>query len=79
VVARVATQVTTGVLPEGLEKVADAELRPFIELCIMHDPEQRPESRVLLKHPFFESIRTGRINCPGVKKVGVFRVSREGL
>jgi len=66
--AQIYRKVTTGVLPSGLDKVENQELRQFIELCISHDPELRPESRMLLKHPFFESIRTGKINCPGVDK-----------
>ena len=59
-------------LPSGLSKVANDETREFIELCISHDPELRPESRQLLKHAFFESIRTGKMSCPGVDKVRGF-------
>lgn len=58
-----------GVLPSGLDKVENQELRDFIELCISHDPELRPHSRQLLKHTFFESIRSGKMSCPGVDKV----------
>jgi hypothetical protein len=46
-----------GRLPEGLKAVEDAELRQFIELCICHTPERRPDVRKLLKHSFFEDIR----------------------
>ena len=46
-----------GRLPEGLKAVEDAELREFIELCICHTPEKRPDVRRLLKHVFFEDIR----------------------
>jgi serine/threonine protein kinase len=56
-----------GAPPAGLEAVQNQELRQFIELCIQHDAEARPEARQLLKSPFFESIRTGRLSCPGFK------------
>lgn len=46
-----------GRLPEGLKAVEDEELREFIELCICHAPEKRPDVRKLLKHGFFEDIR----------------------
>lgn len=48
-------------LPAGLEKVKSQELREFITQCIAHDPDSRPDTRQLLKHPFFESIRTGKV------------------
>lgn len=53
--------VLQGVLPAGLEKVKSQELREFITQCIAHDPDSRPDTRQLLKHPFFESIRTGKV------------------
>ncbi len=56
-----------GAPPAGLEAVQNQELRQFIELCIQHDAEARPEARQLLKSPFFESIRNGRLSCPGFK------------
>ena len=37
------------------------ELREVIQLCIAHNPANRPDTRQLLKHPFFESIRTGKV------------------
>jgi hypothetical protein len=46
-----------GRLPEGLKLVEDEELREFIELCISHAPNARPDTRRLLKHSFFEDIR----------------------
>lgn len=64
--AQIYKKVTQGVLPEGLEKVKNEELREFIRLCIGHDPNQRPEARQLLKHVFFNSIRNGKLSCPGV-------------
>jgi serine/threonine protein kinase len=41
--------------------VKSQELREFITLCIAHNPVNRPDTRQLLKHPFFESIRTGKV------------------
>jgi hypothetical protein len=46
-----------GLHPEGLDKVPRSELRDFIEVCINHDADARPEARQLLKHPFFDSVR----------------------
>lgn len=46
-----------GIHPQGIEKIQDQELREFVELCILHDPEQRPEARQLLKHSFFDAVR----------------------
>lgn len=57
-----------GVHPAGLAKVQQQDLREFIQLCINHDPEARPEARQLLKSPYFESIRTGKLSCPGVDR-----------
>lgn len=45
-----------GVRPAGLQKVHNQELADFINLCIS-PREQRPRSRMLLKHPYFDSIR----------------------
>jgi len=53
--------VLQGVYPAGLEKVKSQELREFITQCIAHDPDSRPGTHQLLKHPFFESIRTGKV------------------
>lgn len=46
-----------GRYPDGLKLVEDDELREFIELCISHLPDARPDTRRLLKHSFFEDIR----------------------
>lgn len=46
-----------GRYPDGLKLVEDDELRQFIELCISHLPDARPDTRRLLKHSFFEDIR----------------------
>lgn len=47
-----------GVYPGSLQKVRTEELRNFIELCIHHEPEERMAARKLLKHPFFDSVRS---------------------
>ncbi|EFJ40151.1 hypothetical protein VOLCADRAFT_78105, partial [Volvox carteri f. nagariensis] len=70
--AQIYKKVTQGIHPSGLAKVQNTELREFIELCIQHDPNQRPEARQLLKHPFFESIRA-QLSCGGTDKVPVDR------
>jgi serine/threonine protein kinase len=46
-----------GKYPEGLKAVEDDELRDFIQMCIVHTPEMRPDTRKLLKHSFFEGCR----------------------
>ncbi|KAG2495563.1 hypothetical protein HYH03_006163 [Edaphochlamys debaryana] len=70
--AQIYKKVTQGIHPGGLSKVANKELREFIQLCIQHDPNLRPEARQLLKHPFFESIRL-QLSCGGNDKVVVDR------
>ncbi|WIA30533.1 hypothetical protein OEZ86_000617 [Tetradesmus obliquus] len=59
--AQIYKKVTQGIYPAGLDKVKSQELREFITLCIAHNPANRPDTRQLLKHPFFESIRTGKV------------------
>lgn len=49
-----------GIKPKALERVHGPELRGLIETCIAHEPQQRPQARMLLKHPFFESLRAVR-------------------
>lgn len=46
-----------GKYPDGLKLVEDDELREFIQLCISHTPDARPDTRKLLKHSFFEGCR----------------------
>ncbi|GLC59589.1 hypothetical protein PLESTB_001503500 [Pleodorina starrii] len=70
--AQIYKKVTQGIHPGGLGKVQNTELREFIELCIQHDPNQRPEARQLLKHPFFESIRA-QLSCGGTDKAPIDR------
>eukprot|EP00798_Chlamydomonas_sp_ICE-L_P030373 gene30373-35379_t len=56
--AQIFKKVTQGIPPAGLEKVVDDEFRTFISMCITHDHESRPEARQLLKHPFFDFVRS---------------------
>lgn len=56
--AQIYKKVTQGLPPASLEKVHSEELRSFIELCICPDPLRRPHARQLLKHPFFDSVKT---------------------
>eukprot|EP00803_Ostreobium_quekettii_P009907 evm.model.scf_51.18 EVM.evm.TU.scf_51.18 scf_51:169165-175183(-) len=46
-----------GRLPEALFKVHDLDARDLIEMCISHDPQERPESRHLMGHPFFDALQ----------------------
>jgi len=46
-----------GVKPLSLQRVQDEGLRRLVQLCTSYDPKDRPEARVLLKHPFFENLR----------------------
>ena len=48
-----------GVRPQCLGKVTSQELAEFIAVCIQ-PKEQRPRSRHLLKHPYFNSVREKR-------------------
>ncbi|KAG2444928.1 hypothetical protein HXX76_001664 [Chlamydomonas incerta] len=70
--AQIYKKVTQGIHPGGLSKVEGQNLREFIQVCIQHDPNQRPEARQLLKHPFFESIRA-QLSCGGTDRVPVDR------
>ncbi len=54
-----------------------AVVRHGLQVCINHNPEERPEARQLLKSHFFESIRSGRLNCPGVDRSVVERYQDE--
>ena len=51
-----------GVRPSGLERVLDRDLAEFINVCISPRNE-RPRSRQLLKHPYFETIRREKGVC----------------
>eukprot|EP01025_Chloroclados_australasicus_P065572 TRINITY_DN8934_c0_g1_i4.p1 TRINITY_DN8934_c0_g1~~TRINITY_DN8934_c0_g1_i4.p1 ORF type:complete len:483 (-),score=61.89 TRINITY_DN8934_c0_g1_i4:2013-3461(-) len=55
--AQIYRRVTQGIHPEAMQKVQDQELRRFIELCICHNPQFRPEARELLKNSFFDEIK----------------------
>jgi len=56
--AQIYRKVTLGVRPAGLQKVTCRELAEFINTCIA-PLDQRPRSRQLLKHKYFDSIRSG--------------------
>lgn len=56
---RVCARAPQGIPPAGLARVASAELRAFIQLCIAFSPAARPSALQLLKDPFFDSIRSG--------------------
>ena len=49
-------QCLQGVRPAGLANVPSRELAEFIAICI-RTKDERPRSRQLLKHPYFDSIR----------------------
>ncbi|GAX78792.1 hypothetical protein CEUSTIGMA_g6229.t1 [Chlamydomonas eustigma] len=62
--AQIYKKVTSGVPPQALAKVDCEEMRNFISTCICPDPDQRPEARQLLKHTFFDCMRSsgGSVN-----------------
>lgn len=49
-----------GIRPKGLQEVQSKQLQELINLCIAPYNE-RPASRQLLKHPYFDSIRPARV------------------
>ena len=54
-VAKIFRKVTTGIKPQALDKVANDEVRAFIEKCIAQ-PRARPSASELLKDPFFDEV-----------------------
>lgn len=54
-IAKIYKKVTTGIKPQALSKVTDAELKAFIEKCIAQ-PRARPSATDLLKDPFFSEL-----------------------
>eukprot|EP00887_Chlorella_sp_A99_P002566 scaffold6.g2566.t1 len=54
--AQIYRKVSLGIRPKSLQEVSSQELAELINLCISR-PEERPESRQLLKHPYFNSVR----------------------
>lgn len=48
-------KVTTGVMPQAMDKVGDPELKAFIERCI-GQPRVRPSAADLLKDPFLADV-----------------------
>ncbi|CAD7703197.1 unnamed protein product [Ostreobium quekettii] len=55
--AQIFRHVSMGIHPASLKKIDDRECQEFIELCINHFHERRPQARQLVKHPFFDDIR----------------------
>eukprot|EP00775_Hariotina_reticulata_P009149 gene9149-9317_t len=53
-------KVSQGIPPAGLARVSSSSLREFITLCINPVPDNRPSALQLLKHDFFEFLRTGK-------------------
>ncbi|KAF2284822.1 hypothetical protein GH714_030844 [Hevea brasiliensis] len=51
-VAKIYKKVTTGVMPQALNKIENPEVKVFIEKCIA-EPRARPSASDLLKDPFF--------------------------
>ncbi|KAG2388317.1 hypothetical protein C9374_000481 [Naegleria lovaniensis] len=55
-IAQVYRRVTSGVKPEGIEKVKDHDVKEFINLCICHK-DIRPSAAELMEHPFMTDNR----------------------
>ncbi|XP_045827034.1 probable serine/threonine-protein kinase WNK11 [Trifolium pratense] len=51
-VAKIYKKVSSGMRPQSLNKVKDAEVKAFIEKCLAQ-PRARPSAQELLKDPFF--------------------------
>lgn len=67
--AQIYKKVTAGIPPQALERVANEELKAFITTCTCPDPAKRPESRQLLKHSFFDIIRSPSMCCLSSKQL----------
>jgi len=52
-VAKIYKKVSSGVRPQSLNKIKDAEVKAFIEKCLAQ-PTARPSAEELLKDPFFD-------------------------
>lgn len=52
-VAKIYKKVSSGVRPQALNKIIDAEVKAFIERCLAQ-PRARPSAAELLKDPFFD-------------------------
>ncbi|KAL2956317.1 hypothetical protein AAZX31_18G078200 [Glycine max] len=52
-VAKIYKKVSSGVRPQALNKIKDAEVKAFIERCLAQ-PRARPSAAELLKDPFFD-------------------------
>ena len=74
--AQIYRKVSLGVRPAGLQKVQCRELAEFINLCIA-PRNQRPRSRQLLKHPYFDSIR--KTLAPSKSEISLANAAAEAL
>jgi len=54
-VAKIYKKVTSGVRPQSLNKIKDAEVKTFIEKCLAQSRD-RPSAEELLKDPFFDDV-----------------------
>lgn len=52
-VAKIYKKVSSGVRPQALNKIKDAEVKAFVERCLAQ-PRARPSAAELLKDPFFD-------------------------
>lgn len=62
-VAKIYKKVTTGKMPQALSKVANPEVKAFIEKCIAQ-PRARPTASELLKDSFFSELKDEQIDPP---------------
>ncbi|KAK9801869.1 hypothetical protein WJX73_004633 [Symbiochloris irregularis] len=69
--AQIYRKLTLGIRPAALQKVTSQELAEFIAVCI-RPVSQRPFARQLLKHPYFDAIRS----CRSAHHLGMTSLSR---
>lgn len=74
--AQIYRKVSLGVRPAGLQKIQSHELAEFINLCIS-PRNQRPRSRQLLKHPYFDSIR--KTLAPSKSEISLANAAADAL
>lgn len=57
-IAKIYKKVSSGVWPEAMNKVKDAEFKAFIVKCLAQ-PRARPSASELLNDPFFDGVEDG--------------------